>query len=59
MFALLQQNRLYLKESKCALFLEQVGFLGHVISAKGVAVEQGKTDAIKNWPTPTKLVEIQ
>jgi hypothetical protein len=58
-FALLEQNRLYLKETKCALFLEQVEFLGHVISAEGVSVEQGKTDAIHNWPTPTKLVEVQ
>ena len=58
MFSLLQQHRLYLKETKCALFLEQVEFLGHVISAKGVAVEQGKTDAIKNWPTPNSLVEV-
>ena len=56
---MLEQNRLYLKETKCALFLEQVEFLGHVISAEGVSVEQGKTDAIHKWPTPTKLVEVQ
>jgi hypothetical protein len=49
---------LYIKETKCALFLEHVEFLGHVISADGVSVEQGKTDAIKNWPQPTTVTEI-
>jgi hypothetical protein len=33
--------------------------LGHVISADGVAVETGKTDAIKKWPTPTCVNEVQ
>ncbi len=50
---------MFIKESKCALFLEQVEFLGHVISADGVSVESGKTDAIKAWPVPTCVNEVQ
>ena len=57
-FKLLKDNNLYIKESKCALFLEHVEFLGHVISADGVSVEQGKTDAIKAWPVPTTVNEV-
>jgi hypothetical protein len=38
-FNLLKINKLYIKETKCALFLEHVEFLGHVISADGVSVE--------------------
>ena len=38
-FAILKQNKFFLKESKCHLFLEQVNFLGHIVSANGVAVE--------------------
>ncbi len=38
-FALLSKNKLFLKDSKCHLFLERVNFLGHVVSADGVAVE--------------------
>ena len=38
-FSLLSKNKLYLKDSKCHLFLECVNFLGHVVSAKGVEVE--------------------
>ena len=32
--------------------------LGHVISAKGVATDEGKIEAIKNWPTPTNITEV-
>ncbi len=38
-FALLSKNKLFLKDSKCHLFLERVNFLGHVVSANGVSVE--------------------
>lgn len=55
----MKDNKLYIKESKCALFLQHVEFLGHVISADGVSVESGKTDAIKNWPVPTSVNEVQ
>ncbi len=54
-FRLLEKHKLYIKESKYALFLEQVEFLGHVISHEGVAVDKGKTDAIRNWPVPTTV----
>ncbi len=45
-FTLLAKHKLYLKESKCHLYLENVAFLGHVISSSGVSVEQGKVEAI-------------
>ena len=51
-FGLLSKNKLFLKDSKCHLFLEKVNFLGHIVSANGISVEQGKVDAIKNWPVP-------
>ena len=57
-FKILKDNKLYIKETKCALFLQHVKFLGHVISADGVSVESGKTDAIKNWPVPTSVNEV-
>ena len=30
-----------------------------MISAQGVATDEGKSDAIKNWPTPTNVTEVQ
>jgi hypothetical protein len=38
-FSLLAKHKLYLKDSKCHLYLERVPFLGHVVSSLGVDVE--------------------
>ena len=55
----LEEAGLKLKPSKCELFWRQLAYLGHVISAKGVATDEGKIEAIKNWPTPTTVMEVQ
>ncbi len=57
-FALLAKHKLYLKDSKCHLYLERVPFLGHVVDADGVHVEQGKIDSVKQWPVPTTVNQI-
>lgn len=54
-FGLLSKNKLFLKDSKCHLFLEKVNFLGHIVSSDGTAVEQGKVDAMKNLPVPENV----
>ena len=58
-FAVLQKNKLYLKDSKCHLFLEKVNFLGHVVSEQGIAVEQGKVQAVQDWPVPETVNQVQ
>ena len=58
-FELLNEFKLYVKADKCALFLESVEFLGHTISGQGLHVEQGKIAAIKDWPEPTTLTQVQ
>ena len=55
----LEEAGLKLKPSKCELFWRQLAYLGHVISAKGVATDEGKIEAIKNWPTPTNIMEVR
>ena len=55
----LEEAGLKLKPSKCELFQWQLTYQGHVISAKGAATHKGKIDAIKNWPTPTNIMEVQ
>ena len=44
----LRKNRLYAKFKKCEFWLEQVAFLGHVISKKGISVDPGKIEAVSN-----------
>ena len=57
-FGLLQKHKLYLKESKCSLFLDRVNFLGHVVSAEGVSMESGKIDAVRAWPVPKTVTHV-
>jgi hypothetical protein len=38
----LREHQLYTKFSKCAFWLEEIQFLGHVLSANGIAVDPAK-----------------
>ena len=58
-FLKLEEAGLKLKSSKYELFWRQLAYLGHVISAEGVATDEGKIEAIKNWPTPTNITEVR
>lgn len=42
-----------MKFSKCQFGVEQVGYLGHLISFKGVGIDPTKIHAIQNWPVPS------
>ena len=55
----LEEAGLKLKPSKCELFWWQTSYLGHVISAQGIATDEGKIEAIKKWPVQTSIMEIQ
>ena len=43
-----EEAGLKLKPSNCELFWWQLAYLGHMISAQGVATNEGKIEAIKN-----------
>lgn len=58
-FAIFQKYKLYLKESKCSLFMSRVNFLGHVVSAEGVSLESGKVDVVQKWPVPQTVTHVQ
>ncbi|WVZ80287.1 hypothetical protein U9M48_027778 [Paspalum notatum var. saurae] len=55
--ARLREHKLYAKFSKCAFWLKEVSFLGHILSEKGVAVNPSKVKDVLNWKQPeTKLL---
>jgi len=55
----LQSHQLYAKFSKCEFWLEKVSFLGHVLTAEGVAVDPEKVEAVSSWRQPTSVSEIR
>jgi hypothetical protein len=59
---ILQQHRdhqLYAKFSKCAFWLKEVPFLGHVISAKVIAVNPSKVQVVLDWKSPRSVTQIR
>ena len=58
-FSCLRRHGLKLKPSKCSLLQEEVKYLGHVVSGKGIATDPDKTAQVKDWPTPTNRKELR
>ena len=58
-FAILQANKLLLKRSKCSFAQNQLEYLGHIISAQGVATEPSKVQVVQNWPTLTDIKQLR
>ena len=43
----------------CEFWLNQVVFLGHIISSEGLNVDSQKVEAIESWKHPKTVSEIQ
>src|SRR4051812_43497665 len=55
----LREHRLYAKFSKCEFWLPEVVYLGHVISAKGIAVNPEGVQAILDWTPPESVKQVR
>jgi hypothetical protein len=55
----LLENDLYVKAEKCLFFQQSVSFLGYRISTSGVEMQSHRISALRNWPTPTTVKEVQ
>jgi hypothetical protein len=55
----LREHQLYAKFSKCAFWLEEIQFLGHVLSANGIAVDPNKVKDILEWKPPTTVHQVR
>jgi len=52
-FSVLREHKLQVKRSKCSFATSSVHYLGHEISAYGVAMDVDKVKAVQSWPQPT------
>ncbi|KAM3873593.1 retrovirus-related Pol polyprotein from transposon 412 [Diretmus argenteus] len=55
----LHKEGLKVKLEKCASFQEQVSYLGHVISSKGVSTDPTKIEAVAKWQRPHHVSELR
>ena len=55
----LREHQLYGKFSKCEFWLEEVQFLGHVISTKGITVDPTKIETVLKWERPKTVTELR
>ncbi|XP_059306412.1 uncharacterized mitochondrial protein AtMg00860-like [Lycium ferocissimum] len=56
---LLKEKKFYAIFSKCEFGLSSVAYLGHVVSKDGIMVDPKKIVAVRDWPTPISVTEIQ
>jgi hypothetical protein len=54
----LRSSKFYCKLFNCELWRSEVTFLGHVVSKKGLSMEQTKLQAVEQWPEPRDTGEI-
>ncbi|KAJ8748563.1 hypothetical protein K2173_003464 [Erythroxylum novogranatense] len=55
----LKERQLYAKLSKCDFWLQEISFLGHVVSSEGIRVDPSKIEAIVNWKPPRNVTEVR
>ena len=56
---LLRKDQWKVKLSKCAFGQSKVAYLGHVISAQGVATDPSKIAAVVNWSSPQDVKGVR
>ena len=53
------QAGLKLKLSKCEFFRDQLRYLGHIVSEKGIATDPKKIETILDWPRPKTVTDVR
>jgi hypothetical protein len=55
----LLENGLYVKLEKCQFHVQEIEFLGYVLSPAGVAISKERIATILEWPVPKSVHDIQ
>jgi hypothetical protein len=55
----LRKEKLYANLKKCTFCTDKLVFLGFVVSAKGIEVDEEKIKAIQEWPTPSSVGNVR
>ena len=55
----LRKEKLFANLKKCTFCTDKLVFLGFVVSAKGIEVDEEKVKAIQEWPSPTTISQVR
>jgi hypothetical protein len=55
----LRKNQFYAKLKKCAFWLSEINFLGHVINQYGITVDPKNIASVVEWQRPTSVTEVR
>ncbi|WMV59035.1 hypothetical protein MTR67_052420 [Solanum verrucosum] len=53
------EKEIYVKLSKCEFWLDEVAFLGHIVSTEGMKVDPSKIQAVVEWRPPKSQTEVR
>ena len=56
---ILRREKFYGKMKMCSFGMDQMVFLGYVVSSKGAFMDENKVKAIVDWPTPSSVHEVR
>ena len=59
LFERLNKNGLIINPDKCLFGVTSLDFLGHTVNSEGIVPPQAKVEAIRNFPLPKDMKELQ
>jgi len=57
--SVLRNEQLYANLKKCTFCMEKIVFLGYVVTAHGIEMDEEKVKAIRDWPIPKSVSEVR
>jgi len=58
-FSVLCNEKLYVNLKKCTFCMEKIVFLGYIVTAEGIDMDEEKVKVIRDWPTPIYVTEVR
>jgi hypothetical protein len=55
----LKKESLYANLKKCDFCIDRIVFLGYMVSAKGIEMDEAKVKAIQEWPPPKSITDVR